>query len=249
MFRTCVLFFSLVFVAAARAQPLDAALAEGEQRIVAGQQAQQQVDELSDEAGSLRQQYQAVVRELSGLNTYNSLLQQQLDNQQEEISALRQSITQVAVVERQVVPLMMRMISALDEFIGLDLPFLLSERTDRVSRLRQMMPRADVTVASKLRRVLEAFQIENEYGRTLEAYQGTVEFGGREYEADILRVGRIALLAQTVGGEYGLAWHEGQWHLSDRRYIARGLQMARKQVAPDLLWVPLPPPVEAASGL
>lgn len=228
------------------AQTVAPVLEEGQRRVAEGQQAQRQVDKLADEAESSLRQYRHLAKEIEGLDTYNRLLQQQLDGQQREMEALRQSIDQVSVVERQIVPLMVRMVDALDEFIGLDVPFLPEERADRVRRLRQMMRRPDVSASEKLRRVLEAFQVENEYGRTLEAYRDKVEVKGKEYEADFLRIGRIALLAQTLGGELSLVWHEGQWQeLSAGQYrqrLSKGLQVARKQLAPDLLWVPLPEP-------
>ncbi|MGV0005318.1 MAG: DUF3450 domain-containing protein [Candidatus Porifericomitaceae bacterium WSBS_2022_MAG_OTU9] len=165
------------------------------------------------------------------------------------MDTLQESIGQVAVVERQITPLMMRMIDALDRFVSLDMPFLLEERTGRVRRLRAMMARPDVSVSEKLRRVLEAFQIENEYGRTLEAYRGSLDVVGGKREVDFLRIGRIALLAQTAGGEQSFAWFQGQWLMLPPelygQHLTKGLRIARKQMAPDLLWLPLPP-AEAA---
>ena len=244
--RLTVAAIAMACAAQVAAQTVAPVLEEGQRRVAEGQQAQRQVGALADEADSSLQQYRHLLKEIEGLNTYNSLLQQQVDGQHQEMEALRQSIEQVSVVERQIIPLMVRMIDAIDEFIGLDVPFLLEERGGRVQRLRRMMQRPDVSASEKLRRVLEAFQIENEYGRTLEAYRGKVEIMGKEYEADFLRIGRVALLAQTLGGELSLAWHEGQWQeLSAsqyRQHLSKGLQVARKQIAPDLLWVPLPEP-------
>jgi len=47
-----------------------------------------------------------------------------------------------------------------------------------------MMPRADVTVSEKYRRIVEAYQLEMEYGRTIgglprRAYGKTVDFLAR----------------------------------------------------------------------
>ena len=70
---------------------------------------------------------------------------------------------------------MIRMIDGVEQFVELDLPFLLKERRARVSRLRDMMDRADVAVSEKFSQVLRAYQIENDYGRTLEAYSDTIK--------------------------------------------------------------------------
>ena len=37
------------------------------------------------------------------------------------------------------------------------------------------MDRADVAVSEKFSQVLQAYQIENEYGRTMEAYGDTID--------------------------------------------------------------------------
>ena len=34
------------------------------------------------------------------------------------------------------------------------------------------MTRADVTISEKYRRIVEAYQVEMDYGRTIEAYEG-----------------------------------------------------------------------------
>jgi hypothetical protein len=41
-----------------------------------------------------------------------------------------------------------------------------------------MMTRADVTNAEKFRRIMEAYQIENDYGNTIEAYRANIELEG-----------------------------------------------------------------------
>jgi hypothetical protein len=180
--------------------------------------------------------------------TYNTLLQRQIDNQVEEMAALEESIRNVSLIERQIVPMMTRMLDSLEVFIQLDTPFLLEERNERIERLREMMERSDVSAAEKFRRVIEAYQIENDYGRTIEAYKHTVEIDGVQQEADFLRIGRVSLAYQTVGGGTTGAWDKenGQFiKLDDAEFknqIAHGLKVARKQVAPDLLIVPVPAP-------
>jgi hypothetical protein len=166
------------------------------------------------------------------------------------MAALNESIRNVALIERQILPMMTRMLDSLEVFIELDTPFLLNERTERLERLRGMMERSDVSAAEKFRRVVEAYQIENDYGRTIEAYKDTVEIDGVAQEADFLRIGRVSLAYQTVGGGTTGAWDKqaGQFvKLDDAEFknqVAHGLKVARKQVAPDLLVVPVP----AATG-
>lgn len=247
----CVLGLTLALLAPATswaADKTDAVTAAGEQRTDEGAAAQKQVEQLSDQADALESDYKQINKVVEGLGVYNSLLQKQVDNQASEIDALSGSISKVSLIERQIVPLMMQMIETLDEFVRLDVPFLPDERATRVARLAEMMERSDVSSAEKFRRILEAYQIENEYGRTIEAYKGSLDFDGGKREVNFLRIGRIALLFQTDGGETTGAWNRdsGAWETLPpalyKQAAATGLRVARKQIAPDLLIMPIPAP-------
>jgi hypothetical protein len=181
--------------------PAGPLLAEEAGRITENQQAQSQVNQVHEQTQDLVAQYQAKLKIVDGLKVYNGLLQKQLDAQDLEIDTLRTSIGNAAVIERQMMPLMVRMLDGLEAFIALDVPFLREERVKRVTNLRSLMERADLTVAEKTRRVFEAYQIENDYGRTLEAYKGKLDLGERSYDVDFLRIGRIALLYRSVGND------------------------------------------------
>jgi hypothetical protein len=168
-----------------------------------------------------------------------------ITSQEAELTSLQSQLDQIEVVGRSVMPLMLKMIDAYESLVKLDLPFLLDERKERVAELRKLMRRSDVTSAEKYRRIMEAYQIENEYGRTIEAYRSTLDLAGREATVDFLRFGRIALVYQTPDGTEAGVWnHETKsWEPLDPRYrgaIRDGLRIARKQSAPDLIRLPLP---------
>jgi hypothetical protein len=129
--------------------------------------------------------------------------------------------------------------------VRLDLPFLIDERTERTAELRALMSRADVTNAEKYRRIMEAYQIENEYGRTIEAYRSALEVDGRELTVDFLRFGRVALVYQSIDQSMAGVWSQENrtWEPLDsshRSAIRQGLRIARKQAAPELIRVPVP---------
>ena len=107
------------------------------------------------------------------------------------------------------------------------------------------MSRADVSNAEKYRAIMEAYQIENEYGRSIEAYRSTIESDGETKTVDFLRFGRIALVYQTLDGSESRVWDQQQraWVPLDDSYrtsIRDGLRIARRQSAPDLIRLPLP---------
>lgn len=252
----CLLSSVFIFVFASLSTQVFAAsisevMQEGETRADAGTRDQTRVDSVADQTEKIVNDYRAVTKVVDGLKVYNRLLQTQLNNQETEMQNLSDSIANIALIERQIVPLMLRMLDALEGFISLDTPFLMKERTGRIVRLREMMERSDVTAAEKLRRVIEGYQIENDYGRTIEAYKGSTDVGGTELEVDFLRIGRVALLYQTVGGATTGAWDQATHAFIElppatyKAQVAQGLKIARKQVAPDLLIVPVAAPTRA----
>jgi len=253
---TCLLSSVIIYAVAglstqAFAVSINEVMQEGENRADAGETAQKKVDSVADQTEKIINDYRSVTKVVDGLRVYNALLQTQLNNQESEMQALSESIANVALIERQIIPLMTRMVDALEEFVALDTPFLMKERTERVDRLRDMMERSDVTAAEKFRRVIEGYQIENDYGRTIEAYKGTTPINGNELEVDFLRIGRVALLYQTVGAAHTGAWDNTTNTFVElppatyKKQVSDGLKIARKQVAPDLLIVPVGAPTRA----
>jgi hypothetical protein len=243
--------FTAIISASVFAQAsVDQVTAEGIKRADTGAAEQQRVEQIANQTEELLAEFNTLAKVVDGLKTYNSLLQRQVTNQETEKQALAESIDNVALIERQIIPMMTRMLDSLEEFIALDTPFLMKERTERLARLREMMERSDVSSAEKFRRVIEAYQIENDYGRTIEAYKGTVDINGTPQEVDFLRIGRVALAYQSVGGQYTGAWdiEEGMFiELAPEKFktqVAQGIRVARKQVAPDLLIVPIAAPSE-----
>jgi hypothetical protein len=229
---------------------IEDAIAAGEEGNRAAAEAQALIESLSDDIDRLVAEYRRTLQESQALRVYAGQLDDLLRSQEGEIESLRRQIDGVSAVQRQIMPLMLRMIDTLGTFIELDVPFLIEERRERVAKLRELMDRADVTLAEKYRRLMEAYQIENEFGRTIEAYRGTLDGDGNPRTVDFLRVGRVALLYQTLDARVTGAWdHEAEkWvELGDeyRSPVRQGLRVARKQVAPDLFSVPVSAPREA----
>lgn len=229
---------------AANDKVLDPVIKSGTEINQSAQKSQKRIDKISDDIQNRLQQFQTINKEIEGLLIYNQQLQNQIDNQNAEKADINASIDQVSVVERQVLPLMMRMIDGLEKFVALDVPFLPKERNKRVDDLKDMMNAADISSSEKFRRVLEAYQIEVEYGRTIEAYSGILEVNGQERDVDFLRIGRLALIYQSRDGKFSGTWDKDtktfvELSPEHRIQITKGIRIARKQLAPDLLNLPL----------
>lgn len=230
--------------APALAADVDPLLRDGKNWLVAQQQSQTAVDAIEADRRKMQSEYRSLLREIEGLDAYNRQLNRQLDQQQAEIVELDQSIAQATTVDRQILPLMNRMVGALEQFISLDLPFLAQERAERLQFVQEAIERVDVSVAEKFRQVLEAYNVELEFGRTIEAYTSIESIDGQDLEVDILRVGRIGLYYQTLDGRSSGRWNSdsGSWDALPTGYrnaLRNALKVARKLVAPDLLTLPL----------
>jgi hypothetical protein len=238
----------LLVTSASLAGDLDEVLLASNDRAQLAQASQQKIDRVVGETNSLEADYKQVMKQLDGLAVYNDYIERQIASQEDELATLRESLDQVGVVERQIMPLMIRMLDGLDQFIQLDQPFLLEERTNRVNRLRALMERADVTLAEKFRSLTEAFQIENDFGRTIEIYKDALVIDNATLEVNVLRLGRIGLYYQTNDAAATGHWDAttDQWEALDggssRNQVRRGIRIARKLVAPDLLLLEVPAP-------
>ena len=199
----------------AGAQTVDDLFEAGEQRIMQAQAQQEEIDQIVEVTEDRFQAYQVLLREIEDLQVYNNLLQAQVDAQNRKLDELREAIDNVGLIERQMLPLMTRMVTGLEKFIDLDVPFLLEERHAEVDRLRELLLQPDVTVASQFNNVLEAWLIEMEdYGTTGDVYTDEIMTpDGTRREVDLLRIGRVALLYVTPDNSQAGAWDQRtrQW--------------------------------------
>lgn len=204
---------------------------------------QARVNQLDDETQRIVIDYRETLRETESLRRYNEQLEIQIKSQEEELVSIQQQIGEIERTNREIYPLMQRMTDTIAQFVALDVPFLMDERNKRVATLREILARADVSTAEKYRRILEAYTIEMEYGRTLEAYEGKLGEGEAVRTVNFLRIGRTALLYQTLDGDETGYWDIDQkaWVEDDDYddYVKDALKVARKVSAPDLLIAPV----------
>jgi hypothetical protein len=233
---------SLPFIAAAGA--LEEAIDTQVNTDQAAQQSQQRIDELADGTTDMVAEYREVLQQTQSLKAYNDQLQTLVNSQRSELTSIAEQLKNIETTQRDIVPLMTQMIDVLEQFVALDLPFLQEERTNRIVALKTMMGRADVSLSEKYRRIMEAYQVETEYGRTIEAYQAELPSNGDKRTVDFLRIGRTSLYYLTLDGREAGIWDAANqsWQTLPDSYlqaVADGLKVARKQLPPDLLVLPV----------
>ncbi len=205
---------------------------------------QSSINKLSDETDTKISEYRKLIQKTESIKQYNQQLQTLIASQSEEIASLQLQAQELENTHRDIGPLMDNMIEGLALFVKLDMPFLPNERDNRVRELDAIMDRADVTLSEKYRRILESYMIEVDYGNTIESYEQTLDLNNKALNVEMLRVGRIALMYKTRDNQSIGFWDTStkQWQPLTFDYlpfIQKGLKIARKQTAPDLLTIPI----------
>jgi len=208
------------------------------------QQAQERIDKLDTESKRLTNEYKDTIVEYEILNKYDNQLERITISQAEEIANITKQIEDLDETNKYVLPLLERMVITLRDLIEIDVPFLMDERMARLEELEDILFKANFSTAEKFRKIYEAYQIENEYGRTIEAYSGSIDVDGIILAAQFFRLGRLNLYYMTPdGGETGY-WDKNQksWvHLGGKYSdeIDAALKIAYKQAPPDFINLPV----------
>lgn len=245
---TLLLFISLSSLTHAQ---LDDVVKTGEAKVKDALKSQAKVDAIVDSSQARLVKYRSLLKQIDGLKVYNKQLSTQVESQLQLIEKFESSTAQVALIERQMLPLIMKMVESLKQFVSLDLPFHQQERTERILFLEENIERSDVDISEKFRQVLEVYQIENEYGRKIDSYSQIIEIAGQQQDVNILRLGRLSLVAQTKDTKLSAVYDRDNknWQVLDngiyRNAVKNGIKMANKQASIGIMALPVPAPVEA----
>ena len=242
-----VLSLSWASAHAANTQKLNASIKTQDATEAAAATSQKKINTIADDTERMLSEYKLTMRQYDALSGYNDQVQKIVDGQNEELASLEFQLTEIDTTNQGMIPLLGRMLDTLEKFIELDLPFLPRERAKRIGDLRDLQDRADVTISEKYRRITEAYQVEMEYGRTIETYAGDLVKDGKTRSVAFLRIGRVALMYQTLDKKETAVWDQEkqQWELLSEDYrkpVSEGLKIALKQAPPNLIKLPVRAP-------
>jgi len=208
---------------------------------------QQVVDRLADQTADLLNQFKADQRQLDASIRYNNSLKRTIENQERQVARLQEDITNVAGLQQAVEPLMLDMVSAFEKFVDADIPFNLegpNGRLTRVNRVRAAVDDPDSSAAQKYRTIVEAYSLENEFGRTMNHYTGSIDIDGKATAGELLQVGRVELIFKTENDQILKAWDNNAkaWTDLPLSYVPDvkiAMRMAKGQMAPNLFALPV----------
>ena len=242
-------FAMAAILGAPAAAQFKSSLNESEATVNEAARSQQRVDQLDDATQALLGDYRANLKQLDAATRYNASLVKQTEAQARQIDRIRQDIENVSGLQRAVAPLMEDMANRFKQIIEADVPFNVIDRLQRADARIAMLdqPEGEVSVAQKYRLLVEAYQIEMEFGRTIGAYEGNIDVDGQNLSGEFLRIGRIALIFKTADDSVLRIWNQRarEWQDLNRSYlpdVKYGMRMAKEQTAPNLLPIPVQSP-------
>ncbi|GAA0540127.1 MULTISPECIES: DUF3450 domain-containing protein [Rheinheimera] len=217
---------------------------EGSQIQRAAVQSQEKINNIYEQSQELLGEYRQVVDQTENLKVYNDFLATLVADQQRQINSIQRQINGLEDTRKGTVPLMFRMIDALEQFVKADIPLRTERRLERVEKLRELMGRSDVQLSEQYRQILEAYSIEVDYGSVVDAFQGTLQLNGQEITVDFVHVGRLALMALSLDGNSGWVWNKetSSWEELPGSYltsVSQFIKMARREATLEMDRVPL----------
>ena len=220
---------------------MESVLEIGRDNQILSAQSQDKIDLTERQTDKIVNEWKAVSKQVEGLKLYNEQKRIQIKAQLELMDKLDEQLVQVVVMQRQIPPLAQRMLESLESFINLDTPFRIEERTNRIDLVRSSLAKPKVTASEQVRQVLEAYNIEAEYGRKIDTYESTLTDGT---VVNILVVGRIGMFYQTKDEQSSGRWNNdtNSWDElpgSYRKPIRDGIRMAKKLAPTDMLMMPV----------
>lgn len=210
----------------------------------ASSKSQSKIDNIYQQTQELLAEYRNTVDEADVLKGYNDHVQLMVDDQKANIQSLQNQIAGIDKTKQGVVPLMYKMIDTLEKFVDLDVPMNIDARKERIAGLRDVMGDSDVSVSEQFRLVLEAYEIEANYGTVFGVYQGELDLGDRMITADFVHMGRISFVAQSLDMKNAWVWNNEKrgWDALGDEYlkpVTDAVRMARKQLPLDLAKLPV----------
>lgn len=207
---------------------------------------QKKIDKTATGTDDMLNQYLQITQQTDDMRAYDDLLQQINQAQTDQMGSLSQQTSQVDVVKKNLLPLLLQMLDSLNQFVNLDIPYHKEDRLAQVQTLRTLLSNPSVPITEKFQKLVQAYNEEIAAGKTVESYRGQISEGSKTLTVNFLRVGHLALAYQTLDrGETGY-WdkQKHQWQVDNdyRDSVAEAIAVANKQAAPDLLEVPVEAP-------
>jgi hypothetical protein len=219
------------------------ALDVGEQATRRAEQVQNQINQLDDERTDMVREYRTLLQRRDAADLYAKQQELVVASQREEITSLTEQLGSIDDITAQTVPMLLSMVEDLKTFVAADLPFKKVERSARMEALDGIMSQPDVTPAEQYRLIMEAYQAEMEYGRTISTWQEEIDIDGNPTTVDMFLYGRVALVYLTPNGKAASYNRStGSWEALPGKYVSdiqKAIRVAQAKAQQTVLFAPI----------
>ena len=244
---------ALVFGAAAlpaQAQSLRSALDTGENATRKAEQTQTRINQLDDERSEMVREYRTLLQKTDAAKLFAAQQEKVVESQRRELESLTEQLGRVDEITAQMIPMMQTMIDDLKNFVlEEDLPFKMAERRDRLNNLDTIMTRADIVPAEQYRLIIEAYQAEMEYGRTVDTWQAESFVDPNDPNSGpttvtMFQYGRVALVMLSGDEKTAFRYNRAtqSWEKVGGNYVAdvkQAIKVARGLTGQEVLYAPV----------
>ncbi|ADD68378.1 conserved hypothetical protein [Denitrovibrio acetiphilus DSM 12809] len=162
----------------------------------------------------------------------------------ENIEELKRKKDELAKIAEELEPYLDETVDRLNGFVAEDIPFLEEERRARLNMLRTSLADYKLSAGEKLRRVLEALQVESEYGKSIESRVTELEIDGSMLTAEVIRFGRLGYYYMTPDKKrYGYySYNEQKWIDMEEKYkseLVKAVEIADRKRVMEVIYLPV----------
>lgn len=180
----------------------------------------------------------------SWLDFQNKKYSRYLEKQKAVIAELERRKQEAKRIKMELEPFLEDVVELLGQQVKQDLPFLADERSKRLAFLRESLDDYHLNLSEKLRRVLEALQVEAEYGRSVETTSEILQLNGSPVQVDVFRLGRLALFYRSQDNAQAGVWDRksASWRPLDSAFageMKKAGEMATRKRAVEMLDLPI----------
>lgn len=154
----------------------------------------------------------------------------------------RRKVHEMEKMGRELQPYLQQQVARLSGHIKNDLPFLTEERSARVETMNGILDDPEIPLSEKLRRTFEAMRVEMDYGKSIETTRTDIDYKGQKVLVNMLRLGRTALLMQTIDEKESGLYAGGTWVQLPGQYgaeIKKAMEITQRRRPVDFVNLPL----------
>ncbi|MBN2109385.1 MAG: DUF3450 domain-containing protein [Deltaproteobacteria bacterium] len=154
----------------------------------------------------------------------------------------RRKVHEMEKIGRELQPYLQQQVARLSGHIKNDLPFLAEERATRIDTLHTILNDIEIPLSEKLRRTFEAMRVEMDYGKSIETTRTEIDYKGQKVLVNMLRLGRTALLMQTIDEQESALYAGGAWKELPGQYgaeIKKAMEITQRRRPVDFVNLPL----------